>query len=109
MKNFLINLLSNRFGIALATTNVVYFLIKMPVTEPFPRPLLGKLFLAINAPALILSRLADETVLHFFTGMSYESQFQLAIFSITIFVVIQWLFVAWAARQLAVKLRSNPA
>jgi hypothetical protein len=58
MKKFIVNLLSNRFGIVLATINLCYFatfFTKLIETHRVPA---GKLFLILNLPSSICSHIS---------------------------------------------------
>ena len=105
MKKFIVNLFSNRFGILLAVLNLCYFVSKTPVIFNFPRNVFGKLFLSLNAPALICAGISAKISEEFLTALSFEARYRLTSVFIAFFIVLQWLFIAWFARTIAQKFR----
>jgi hypothetical protein len=105
MKKFIVNLFSNRFGILLAVLNLCYFVNKTPVLFNFPRTFFGKLFLSLNAPALICAGISARISEEFLNVLSFESRYKLISVFIAFFIVLQWLFIAWFARTIAQKFR----
>ena len=105
MKKFIVNLFSNRFGILLAVLNLCYFVRKTPVLFNFPRNVFGKLFLSLNAPALICAGISAKISEEFLTALSFETRYRLTSVFIAVFIVLQWLFIAWFARTIAQKFR----
>ena len=101
MKNFVINLFSNRFGIILAALNVCYFVSKENVTGN----LFGKIFVCANSPAAISALLSVEFIKFFSHDLSFPAYYSLADAFFTFFIVLQWLFIAWIAKTLAAKVR----
>lgn len=101
MKKFIVNLLSNRFGIVLATLNVCYFVSKENVINN----LFGKLFVGANIPAAISALLSVEFIKIFSHDLPFPVRRSLADTFFTFFIVLQWLFIAWIAKTLAAKIR----
>lgn len=104
MKKFIVELLTNRFGIILAALNVCYLVSK---GEVFAHNALGKFFICANAPAVSLTVLSLE-FLTLFTGR--KSPFTEWIMGNTFFVfyiVLQWLFIGWLSYALAGKIRQT--
>jgi hypothetical protein len=102
MKKFIVNLLSNRFGIILATLNVCYFMSKGNnfTDKPF-----GKIFLCANFPAALPATLSVEFINIFVHNLSDPAKMILANAFFIPFCIIQWLFIAWFARTIAQKIR----
>ncbi len=102
MKKFIVQLLSNRFGIVLATLNVCYFVSKgSSITDR----LFGKLFVCANFPAAISAILSLEFVKIFSHKLSYAAEMNLANAFLAFFIVWQSLFIAWLAKTIARRLR----
>ena len=105
MKEFIVELFSNRFGIVLATLNACYFVYKLPVLFELQRSFFAKLFLSLNSPALISTSILHEILREFLPKLAYETQYKVALSMIGIFIVLQWLFIAWIAKTIAQKIR----
>lgn len=105
MKKFIVNLFSNRFGIVLATLNVCYLATKIQDIVNIPQTFLGKVFVCLNMPAFILSRLAYAIDALLFGEIKYSMQISVKLVLFTFFIILQWLFIAWIARTLAAKIR----
>jgi hypothetical protein len=104
MKKFLVNLFSNRFGIVLAAVNVCYFAGKAHSYAPRP---LEMPFACANSPAVAATLLALEFVRIFVPGLSFQTRDVLAVGFAGVFVVLQWLFIAWLSETLAAKIRQT--
>jgi len=102
MKSFIVNLFSNRFGIVLATLNVCYFASR---GNHVACTALGKIYVSVNAPAAISAILSREFVKIFSHPLSFAAEDNLANAFFAVFIVLQWLFIAWIARTLAAKIR----
>jgi len=105
MKKFIVNLFSNRFGIVLATLNVCYFAIKSSNMAGVPHTFLGRVFISLNLPAFIFTRLGYEIFNAAFAEIHYSAQMSLKLGLFTFFVILQWLFIVWIAKTLARKFR----
>ena len=103
MKKFVVNLLSNRFGIVLAALNLCYFAGKLFVFADLSRNIAGKIYLSLNIPALISSGLLYESLRSFLPELSYDTRFYVIAGFVTVFIVFQWLFIAWIAKASAQK------
>ena len=103
MKNFVKELITNRFGIVLATLNVCYF---VSLSSANFRSLRGFdiLILALNIPASTLTFIS-ASIIKFLFSMSYRMIYEQFAFGFGMFLIIfQWLFIAWLARKIALKL-----
>lgn len=105
MKKFVIDLFSNRFGIVLAALNVCYLAAKIQDIVNIPQTFLGKVFVCLNIPAFILSRLAYKIDALLFGEIKYSIQISVKLVLFTLFIILQWLVIAWIARTIAVKIR----
>lgn len=105
MKKFIVNLFSNRFGIVLATLNVCFFALKSSNMASVPETFLGKVFVSLNLPAFIFTRLCYEIPNALFAEISYSARMNLKFGLFASFIVLQWLFIAWIAKTLAQKFR----
>lgn len=102
MINFVKTLLSNRFGIVLATINVclvAYYLTEVPVFTSVIEPLV----ICINIPAGILSAIVYSISRLLFYSVSDSASVQVRFFFVAFFVVLQWLLIAHLARTIAQK------
>lgn len=102
MKKFIIQLITNRFGIILVALNLCYFVSK---NNDFVRQPFGKLFLCANFPSAISALLSVEVVKFFSHHLSFPQELAYANFFFVFFCAAQWLFVAWFAKTLAAKIR----
>jgi hypothetical protein len=102
MKNFLVNLFSNRFGIVLAALNLCYFASKIYnfTASPF-----AKIFVCAHFPAVALTIFSLEFVKLFVHKISPLAETTLGNIFFAVFVVFQWLFIAWIAKTVAQKFR----
>lgn len=105
MKKFIARLFSNRFGIVLATLNVCYLAIKFQDVGNIPQTFLGRVFICLNMPAFIFTRLVYEIGVVVFADSGHSVQMPIALGLFTFFIILQWLFIAWIARTLAAKIR----
>lgn len=125
MKNFVVGLLSNRFGIVLAALNVCYFVstnMIHVVAEHnhgegkcviFYAGILtrltrgsAELMMNINSPALILSFFPSKFMQIAFHDLCFFTQAKFQIVFILFFVTFQWLFIAHLARLIAGKIQA---
>jgi hypothetical protein len=104
MKNFIVNLFSNRFGIVLAAVNVCYFATKSQNMADVPQTFIGKAFISMNVPAFISTRLCYE-IGKAFLGEFANPVLSVKLFLFASFIVLQWLFIGWVAKTLAAKIR----
>ncbi len=102
MKKFIVNLFSNHFGIVLATLNVCYLASRVSNLQLKP---LDIPFMCANIPALLLIMVPEQFLRIFAFGLSFQSKKFLIMSFAGIFVVLQWLFIAWIAKTLAQKFR----
>jgi hypothetical protein len=102
MKKFIVDLFSNRFGIVLAALNLCYFASKI---DNFSAYLLGKLFVLLHFPAVASTLLSLELVRIFAHKIAPSSETTLGNMFFAVFIVLQWLCIAWIAKTLAQKFR----
>ena len=126
MKKFLVELFSNRFGIVLAAINLCFFVSSDVVSRVFehvhgdtcilfnsriPSPLVNlqvpDLIMLQNLPALFYSMISSSLFEKLFPGVCAYTHIRFQVFSLLIFIVLQWLFVALIAKTLAAKLRRS--
>ena len=124
MKKFMVNLLSNRFGIVLAALNVCFFVSGKAVGRVFEHlhgescvfskiHILASLgngnvpdvILLQNLPAALFSILPSLYLVKLFPDFCIYTQIKFQFFLLLFFVVLQWLFIGWTAKTLAEKLR----
>jgi hypothetical protein len=98
-------LLTNRPGIVLATLNVCYFAAKDFINAPLPFGNFDKIMLSQNSPAIVLSFIPHQIIHFLFPQMEWLTLRQLTIAFLLFFVTLQWLFIGWAAKTIARKLR----
>ena len=102
--NFVKGLLSNRFGIILATINVCGFVLYFQSYENCYPSMPKLIFTVLNIPALSFSGLCGILV-HVFTN-EFITSGQIAFFFyflVSFFIILQWLFIAKLARAIAEK------
>lgn len=106
MKNFVVELLSNRFGTVLATLNVCYFLSSRFPELTYPLSNFDKLMLVQNLPASILTHIPLR-IIEFLFFMPHRFDYMQYIVTVFLFfVTLQWLFIAWLARKIALKIQT---
>ena len=124
MKKFIASLFSNRFGIVLATLNVCYFLSMNFFQKVFSHihgescfiskkfflfPMIlsntEHLMMTINLPALVSSLFPYLLFRKYLEEICAFSQIKIQFVFFTVFVILQWLFIAWIAKTLAAKMR----
>lgn len=105
LTNFAKGLLTNRFGIVLATLNVCYFAAKgfgNIIVHPLSN--FDKILIIQNLPAAAFSFISLTVIKFLFTASdrfwSYRFMFLITLF----FVALQWLFIGWLAKTVARKL-----
>lgn len=105
MKEFIKNLVSNRFGIILATLNVCYF---VSHNRGAIRLLANydELMISLNSPAALLT-LIPVIIIKILFQMSYQFAFdQFGLVTFLFFVTLQWLFIGYLAKTVARKIES---
>ena len=117
MWNFIKSLLSNRFGIVLATLNVCYFVSKdfwgyllahkhgveciffeSPQLIPMINPGL------LNVPAFIGSFMPSNFIISVFSDYCVFTHAEIQLTITTFFIIFQWLFIGWLAKTIAQKI-----
>lgn len=101
MKNFVKGLITNRFGIVLATLNLCYFASNglTGINHPFSN--FDKMVLIQNVPAIFFAFIPLQ-FLKFLFPTSYrflDREFGFII--LLFFVTLQWLFIGWMAKAIA--------
>lgn len=101
MKKFIVSLFSNHFGIVLVALNVCYF-----ASIGF-RPFIpsGQYLLYLNSPSGILTTLSVLIIRIFSPGLSFSVEMNIGNTLFVIFMIFQWLFIAWIAKTIARKFR----
>lgn len=124
MKNFIVKLFSNRFGIVLATLNVCFFLSRPffhRIFEHnhgencffskhfflFPMHLSSfeSLMITLNLPSTILSLFSYSLTKGSPSDICVYTRSKFEFVFFTLFVILQWLFIAWLAKTVAAKIR----
>ncbi len=103
MKKFVLELFTNRFGIVLAALNLCYLaghgmIQGRRASEAF--------FLSLNAPSALLTAVSAFVAKGFLPVSLIPSDAAArssVVFLFGVFIVLQWLFVAWASRKLAAR------
>lgn len=103
--NFVKALLTNHSGIVLATLNVCYFVSSGFLEGYFTLSRFDKIMLSQNAPAIILSFIPHQLMRFLFPNADWFTVHYLTFAFLLFFVALQWLFIAWAAKMIARKLR----
>ena len=106
MKKFVVGLLTNRFGIVLATLNVCYF-----AFCGFDKIFLAsnnfdKIMTLLNVPSFILTALPLKVVGFLFSIRDVFSYRERLSIVFLIFVTLQWLFIGWFAKTIAQKIQA---
>jgi len=124
MRKFIVSLFSNRFGIVLATVNICYFLSRPFFQQVFSHThgedcfvsdhfLLFLMILSnfeqlmvnLNLPSVVLSLFPYMILRENLMKICGFTQIEIQFVFFSIFVVLQWLFIAWIARTIAQKFR----
>jgi hypothetical protein len=105
MRKLVVELLSNRLGIVLATINLVLLADIAPIAAgpPTARRILVDLILLANFPAFIAGYIFAEIA-----GLVYRFHSDLTTFRIIVSIAsaLQWLLIAQFARKMAVRIKS---
>lgn len=105
--NFVKSLLSNGFGIILATLNVCYFASEFGSYPVYPRTLVSRIFISLNLPSLIPVEISSEIIKIIIPAISLRTIYQFSNLFFVCFMILQWLFVANLSRKIAQNLQSN--
>ncbi|HEY8561802.1 MAG TPA: hypothetical protein VIL74_15610 [Pyrinomonadaceae bacterium] len=109
MRKFIVDLFSNRFGIVLAALNVSYFanLFEKGNLHSFGE----QIFYSANMPCFLFSYLAGTFLQNLFHKIEIIStvRFHLLFVFFSFFMILQWLFIAWASKALAEKIQKSKA
>lgn len=104
MKKFVIELISNRFGIVLAALNLCYF---ASLGFDSIGRLSGSVFASLNMPAAIPTAVTLLIGKLFIRDLSPIDPQTIIALVFSFFIALQWLFVAWSARRLAARFRKG--
>jgi hypothetical protein len=125
MRNFVKGLVTNRFGIVLAALNVCYFVSKKFVPFIFShgnedncifynhqmffwlKTHYAEIILEINSVAILASMIPSKFMQIIFPEFCSFTQARFQIVFLIFFITLQWLFIGWAAKTIAQKIRSN--
>ena len=102
---FMKALLTNRLGIVLATLNLCYFAAKDFFYAPSPFSNFDKIMLSQNAPAIVLSFIPYQLIHFLFPQMEWSASRLWRLAFLLFFVTLQWLFIGWAAKMIARRLK----
>ncbi|MBS1795765.1 MAG: hypothetical protein JSS81_18060 [Acidobacteria bacterium] len=105
MKKFIVDLVSNRFGIVLATLNVCFLAGKYNGLFELHHNPARLVFSSLNAPALIASGISYQILKNFLFEPPAELRMTFIFAFVTGFIVLQWLAIAWFARRVALRFR----
>jgi hypothetical protein len=119
MKNFVMNLITNRLGIVLAILNVCYLMSEKPVKYAFSHGNVEECFIYnydaffwvkfhyaetmfnINLPALLAGLIHGRLVQTVFPDLCVFTHAKFQIIFLALFITIQWLFIGWTAQTIA--------
>ena len=101
MKKFIVDLLTNRFGIVLATINLCY----LASRSDFRFGAFAAFFVSANTPAISLTVIALELVKFFAGRLAPSTDHFIGGIFLAVFITLQWLSIAWIAKTLAAKIR----
>lgn len=125
MRNLLLGLVTNRFGIVLATLNVCYFVSRKFVHFAFSHGggdhclfmkhhiffwikwEYTKTIFMINLPASVASALPSKALQVFLPDLCIYTQAQFQTVFLVFFITLQWLFIGWTAKKLAQIVRNE--
>ena len=125
MRNFVKGLITNRFGIVLAALNVCYFVSKKFVPFVFShgnedscvfynhqiffwmKILYAEIILNINSPAVLTAMFPSKFMQIIFPDFCAFTHAKFQIVFLLFLVTFQWLFIGWAAKTIAQKIRSS--
>ena len=125
MRSFVKSLVTNRFGIILAALNVCYFVSRKFVPfifshgnedncafynhQIFSRLHMhcAEIILESNSPAIIAAMFPSKFMQIVFPEICSFSQAKFQVIFLIFFITIQWLSIAWTAKTIARKIRSN--
>lgn len=98
MRKFFVELFTNRFGIVLATLNLCFFASRI---NNFNAPPFGKFFASLNFPAIGSTILSVNFIKMFVYQFSLWTEVNLGNIIFAVFIVLQWLFIAWLAGKIS--------
>ena len=101
MKNLVKGMITNRFGIVLATLNLCYFLSGSYIHNGFAYTGLDKIMILTNSPGIVLAIISSRFAEFLFQGVRTHGGARFSIVLMIFFVTLQWLFIGWAAKAIA--------
>ena len=125
MKEFAKDLMTNRFGIILATLNVCYLVSRKFVYFVFSHSNgeecvifkhqvvswmklhYAETILSINSPAALASLIQGKFTHAVFPDFCSYTHAKFQIIFLVFFIIFQWLFIGWAAKTIARAIRPN--
>jgi hypothetical protein len=126
LKKFVKELVTNRFGIVMATLNICYFISTKPIQfifshqhlencfyyrEPFlltfSRSEIANPVLAVDIPSFVLLSFPGDAFLKAFPDLCVFTQLHIQVIFFAFFVTLQWLFIGWIAKKLAKKINES--
>ena len=103
--NFTKGLLTNRLGIVLAALNLCYFAWNgFSVLASLPDNF-GKVMISQNSPAIFLTVILTKLTEFLFSKPLTNVNHPLGLTAFLFFVTLQWLFIGWAAKAIARKIK----
>ncbi|CAN5657914.1 hypothetical protein BH20ACI4_BH20ACI4_10260 [soil metagenome] len=122
MKKFIKELLTNRFGIVLATLNICYLVSRKFVYFTFSHGnqdqcvfynqsvfywiqiQFAEKILCLNFPAILAFLIPNEITRIVFSDFCLFTRAKFQIVLLTFFIVLQWLFIGWLSEKIAQKI-----
>ena len=123
MRKFVVDLMTNRFGIVLAALNVCYLVSQKFVRHAFShgngdefiyfynsvffwmKVNYTKIMFDINLPAALASLIQGKFTQIFFSDFCFFTGAKIQIIFLAIFITLQWLFIGWTAKTVASAIR----
>ena len=125
MKKFIVDLITNRFGIVLAALNVCYLVSKKFVYYVFShgngsecvfyknsaffwvKSYYADAIFNINLPATLVSLIHGKFMQTIFPDFCFFTHAKFQIIALIFYITFQWLFIAWTAKTIARAIQPN--
>ena len=122
MKKIVKELITNRFGIVLATLNICYLVSRNFIYYAFShggedqcvfynhsvfywiKIQFAEKILCLNSPALLAFIIPNEITRIIFSDFCLFTRAKFQIVLLTFFIVLQWLFIGWLSEKIAQKI-----
>ncbi|HEX8287750.1 MAG TPA: hypothetical protein VF556_07145 [Pyrinomonadaceae bacterium] len=118
MRKFVVDLMTNRFGIVLAALNVCYLVSRKFVHYAFShgsdecfyfknsiffwiKSNYAEIMFNINLPAALASLIQSKLTQTIFSDFCFFTDAKIQIVFLAVFITLQWLFIGWMAKTLA--------